>query len=71
MNGNEEVFPRDPETQPCNGLIYRDWLAALAMQGMVHPGNALPSTANGEDIERIVRMAYRIADAMIKASKGQ
>jgi len=42
------------------GISRRDWLAGMAMQGMV----ANP-TNNRLDDERIARETYRMADAMI------
>lgn len=75
MNGNEEVFPRNPETHPDAGIVFRDWLAWLAMQGIlahqISP-RVWWSTVIGEkpndNANVIAAAAYRMADAMIKES---
>jgi hypothetical protein len=58
--GMEPAFP----TQHYNGLLRRDYLAAMAMQGILHS----ISTNRNWDMERVAEQAYEQADAMLYRS---
>lgn len=59
------VYPHGPDH--CNeGMSLRDWLAGLAMQGMM---DYITAREARETPESTARAAYRMADAMLKARK--
>lgn len=52
---------------PCDGMTLRDYFAAKAMQAYFTD----PNVGFGSDVVDVgVRVAYRIADAMLKARNG-
>lgn len=55
------------------GMTQRDWLAGLAMQGLVAKESTLdmtyPCDVLRNDIEDLVAISYEIADRMIKEGK--
>jgi hypothetical protein len=58
--GMEPAFP----TQHYNGLLRRDYLAAMAMQGILHSIN----TNRTFDTHYVAAQAYELADAMLYRS---
>ena len=48
------------------GLTKREWFAGMALQGMIASGDA-----NDNQIGVIAQEAYKLADAMIRAGKGE
>ena len=65
MNSNTPVFPGSHTA----GIVARDWLAAMAMQGIIAKGLEVKAdramTEDDKDDE-IANRAYRLADAMIR-----
>lgn len=66
---NEPAFPisNHPIHESTLGISIRDYFAAKAMQGMI-----CADTDNGrfrDDLGRTAEIAYRMADAMLKARK--
>lgn len=48
------------------GMTLREWFAGMALQGMIASGDA-----NDNQIGVIAQEAYKLADAMIRAGKGE
>jgi|TARA_R110000851_G_scaffold205770_2_gene357818 hypothetical protein len=70
INQQMYAFPFKTEMTAYTGMTQRDWLAGLAMQGLVAKESTLEVTYQCEalrnDIENLVAISYDIADAMIK-----
>jgi hypothetical protein len=51
--------------------LTRDWAAVMAMQGLLANSGFLPKFIKGTDKtpEHIAKIAYEVADAMLKQSK--
>lgn len=64
---NELVFPGAMN----EGLLLRDYFAAKAMLGLIATTNITLFDNNPENNRCIARMAYAIADAMLKARDAQ
>ena len=58
---NQQAFPHEFR----DGMTFRDYMAAKAMQGMCANPNSKPEV--GEDV--FAEAAYMMADAMLKARK--
>jgi hypothetical protein len=71
-NETPTAFPWNHGNVTCTGMTLRDYFAAKAMQSYVGDepfGDAC--TFMGKDVnEEIARVAYKVADAMLKA-RGQ
>ena len=68
MNDNKPVFPIPAGTMQ-TGISYRDWLAAIAMQGLSSRGfdvKADRAMTLEEREEELAKRAYGLADAMMK-----
>jgi len=66
---NPNAFPYSgvgDDTNYSKGMTLRDYFAAHAMQGMFASGNLRRSIENDE----VAEVAYRMADAMMKARKA-
>ncbi len=48
------------------GMTLREWYAGMALQGMIASGDA-----NDNPVGVIAQEAYKLADAMIRAGKGE
>lgn len=58
--------PRDTRPDGERGFVsLRDRLAMVALTGMLGPGGA--ASCNGEQVQFVSEMAYKCADAMLKA----
>ena len=70
INQQMYAFPFKTEMTAYTGMTQRDWLAGLAMQGLVAKESTLdmtyPCDALRDGIEDLVAISYDIADAMIK-----
>jgi len=78
--GNDPVFPVDPDTQRFQkagqgwllaGLSKREWLAGIAMNGLLSDGNTLASlmetsAGSGEEI-MLAKASLHFADALLTA----
>ena len=67
MYDNKPVFPV-PAGTPHAGIAYRDWLAAMAMQGLASRElqvNADRALTMKEKDEQLAARAYALADAML------
>lgn len=63
---DEPAFPvTDCSKTQCHGLSVRDWFAGMAMQGLC--ANSIPGVHHIP--ERLLKEAWDIADAMLKARK--
>jgi hypothetical protein len=49
------------------GMRLRDWLAGQALTGLLADGVGVLNV--GRDVERVARLAYQFADAMLAARK--
>ena len=68
MNDNKPLFPV-PAGSLQTGIAVRDWLAALAMQGLASRGLAVKADramSIQEKEEELATRAYGLADAMLK-----
>jgi hypothetical protein len=63
-NDGGPAFPTNTEDGYCIGLSLRDYFSAKAMQSLLVAGG-------WGDYERLVKMAYQIADAMLKAREAE
>lgn len=71
MNDNEPVFPVPAGTLQ-TGIAVRDWLAAIAMQGLASRGlevKADRAMTMEEKEEELATRAYGLADAMLKTRR--
>lgn len=60
------AFPTKDNNRYHLGMTLRDYFAVIAMQG------AIASLQEGEDFnDRGAEWAYKVADAMLKARKGE
>jgi hypothetical protein len=69
MDHNTLVFPVPPGATSA-GVSYYDWIAAVALQGLVTRGPEIKADRAMTDDERDLELAlraYRLADAMIRA----
>ncbi len=60
------AFPVPTSAVPFLGLSKREWFAGMALQGMIASGDA-----NDNPVGVIAQEAYKLADAMIRAGKGE
>ncbi len=68
MSNDTSVFPV-PNNALCSGISTRDWLAAVALQGLLTKGlkiNADRAMSEEEKDDQLAIQAYRAADAMIR-----
>ncbi len=66
-NPNPPAYPVDCNTNPDSdaaGMTLRDWFAGMALQGLIVACDKFDELTNERDA---ARMAYRQADAMLKA----
>ena len=71
MNDNKPFFPV-PAGSLQTGIAVRDWLAALAMQGLASRGlevKADRAMSIQEKEEELATRAYGLADAMLKVGR--
>jgi hypothetical protein len=66
MNDGGPAFPRLSEAP---GLSIRDWLAGMAMQGLLSHWQGLEENPSEEELNVGATSAYQFADAMLKARK--
>jgi hypothetical protein len=57
------------ETFRLSGINRRDWLAGLAMQGIMSTEGSLKALPKGDPARNIANMSYQFADAMIQEGK--
>ena len=70
INDGRAAFPvpNDANVNDQEGMSLRDYLAAKAMQGIL--GGDHPITHDENPLPTIARVAYEIADAMLKARQS-
>lgn len=69
MDHNTPVYPV-PVASTNAGISYYDWIAAVALQGLVTRGLEIKADRAMTDEERdfeLASRAYRVADAMVRA----
>lgn len=59
-------LPYDWADSEKNGMTLRDYFAAKAMQGVIAGSGDIDGSVNYSD-DRVARIAYDMADAMLKA----
>ena len=73
-NDGGHVYPRAKTYNQPAGITRRDWLAGLAMQGLLSDSEAMQKSFNNNhgDDEKVIAdtsmLAYKIADTMIAES---
>jgi len=68
MDANTPLYPAPPGARTC-GITIRDWLAALAMQGLLIHGmkvKADRAMTEEEKDNEMAQRAYDVADAMLR-----
>lgn len=65
MSEIDEAGPAFPR-QDWTGMSLREWYAGMALQGIMASGDA-----HGNEVGAIAQEAYKLADAMIRAGKGE
>lgn len=68
VDNGGQAFPvvGSDQNYPCAGMTMRDYFATKAMQGAI-ANNMFADSGSDHEIEWVVRLSYKYADAMLKA----